>query len=480
MADAGPPLDAGAPDAGAPDAGAPDASAPDAGVPDAGVPVDAGVDPIACVTDATCGSGMRCHPVLGACVVACNEACAEYSQRVCDLATRVCSCVTDALCATQGNEATICSPVSHRCVKPCSQNSDCSSGSCNTTIGECRPLPLQTWRQVMVGQRSVYDLILGEFAFALRADRTLWARGNNLNGMLGIGSTSDATTFTRVGQSADWDLISAGSGHTLALKVDGSLWAWGRNLEGQVGDGTQLNRNTPTPIMPGTRWLSVSAGDIHSLAIRDDGTLWAWGANTRGRLGDGTMMRRTSPVQISAAQWRSISAAGNCSFAIDSSDNLFAWGSYLAYLGFSHQNDVLVPTLVGSGYAEVSAGSYHVVARKTDGTLWTWGNGDGVLGDGQRARIVPAQVGTAVWGHVVAGPSSGFALSSGPGASELWSWGRYSLGTSAGFVEQPLLTKVSGTGWVDVSAGTMTGMGIRADGSLWEWTNGAPYSRTIP
>jgi hypothetical protein len=42
----------------------------------------------------------------------------------------------------------------------------------------------------------------------------------------------------------------------------------------------------------------ISAGTIHSLAVKSDGTLWAWGDNSDGEVGDGTTTDRHSPVQF--------------------------------------------------------------------------------------------------------------------------------------------------------------------------------------
>lgn len=42
--------------------------------------------------------------------------------------------------------------------------------------------------------------------------------------------------------------IEAGGSHTVALKSDGTLWAWGDNSQGQLGDGTTTERHAPVQI----------------------------------------------------------------------------------------------------------------------------------------------------------------------------------------------------------------------------------------
>ncbi len=87
------------------------------------------------------------------------------------------------------------------------------------------------------------------------------------------------------------NLLATAGSHSLALQTDGSLWAWGDNRDGQVGDGSTTDRHLATRIGTDTDWRGVAAGWYHSLAIKSDGSLWAWGDNRYGQLGDGTHHR---------------------------------------------------------------------------------------------------------------------------------------------------------------------------------------------
>ncbi|WP_374679460.1 hypothetical protein [Hymenobacter sp. J193] len=51
--------------------------------------------------------------------------------------------------------------------------------------------------------------------------------------------------------------MAAGGSHTVAVRTDGTLWAWGNNYEGQLGDGTTTDRSAP-----------VQAGHGHYLEER--------------------------------------------------------------------------------------------------------------------------------------------------------------------------------------------------------------------
>jgi len=91
--------------------------------------------------------------------------------------------------------------------------------------------------------------------------------------------------------------IAGGGIHSLVIDDSGNLRVWGNNKNGQLGDGTTTDRLSPIKIKSGTRFTAVAAGS-HSLAIDSDGNLWAWGDNKCGQLGDGTITNQTSPVQI--------------------------------------------------------------------------------------------------------------------------------------------------------------------------------------
>jgi alpha-tubulin suppressor-like RCC1 family protein len=96
-----------------------------------------------------------------------------------------------------------------------------------------------------------------------------------------------------------------------------------------LGLGDATNRSSPVQVGTDTNWSSVSAGGIHTLAIKS-GQLWAWGYNTNGQLGLGDATNRSSPVQVGTdTNWSSVSAGSGGSFTLarKTDGSLWSWGS---------------------------------------------------------------------------------------------------------------------------------------------------------
>ena len=101
--------------------------------------------------------------------------------------------------------------------------------------------------------------------FILKNDGSLWACGKNTTGALGLGNTADTSNFTQVTTNINNDVVqiygceygpydttSLGSVvHSFIIKNDGSLWACGGNRYGQLGLGNTTDKTTFTKINRG-------------------------------------------------------------------------------------------------------------------------------------------------------------------------------------------------------------------------------------
>ena len=325
-----------------------------------------------------------------------------------------------------------------------------------------------------------YKAISGDYyhSLAIQTDGTLWAWGYNGYGELGDGTNVDKNSPMQIGIATNWTSISAGGAHSLAIKTDGSLWAWGLNGLGQLGDGTTTNTNSPVQIGTATNWASISAGFYYTLAIKTDGSLWAWGKNFNGQLGDGTNTDKYSPVQIgTATNWASISAGETHSLAIKTDGSLWAWGENLfGQLGdgtngyYTSKNS---PVHIGSAtsWASISAGGFHSLAIKTDGSLWAWGfNYHGELGDGTTTDTnSPVQIGTETnWASINAAETHSFAIKND---GSLWAWGNNFSGElgDGTYIETHSPVQIgTETNWASISS-VIHSLAIKTDRSLWAW-----------
>jgi len=308
----------------------------------------------------------------------------------------------------------------------------------------------------------------------------LFSWGRNNYGQLGHGDTVYRSSPVQVGSSTTWSQIISGANHIIATKTDGTLWAWGRNDNGQLGFNDVINRSSPVQVGVATTWNLVSVGSYSVMATKTDGTLWLWGNNNAGQLGLNSQgINRSSPTQIGSATNWSLIDGGNATFvAIKTDGTLWIWGdNSQGQLGL---NDVNVskssPTQVGSGtdWSKINAGGNHILAIKTDGTLWAWGlNNAGQVGNNSVSnRSSPVQVGSSTtWSQINTGPGSTLSLSTKTDGT-LWSWGSNFTGQlghgDTVYRSSPTQVGVATT-WSQISVGQRTVGTIKTDGTLWTW-----------
>jgi alpha-tubulin suppressor-like RCC1 family protein len=368
-------------------------------------------------------------------------------------------------------------------------------GSLGTNDTTDRSTPVTTfaggtnWKQVGCGNQHTA---------AIKTDGTLWTWGSGSNGQLGTNATTDRSTpVTTFAGGTNWKQVSSGNSHTAAIKTDGTLWTWGLGTSGQLGTNDTITRTTPvTTFAGGTNWKQVSGGGYHTAAIKTDGTLWTWGNGGNGRLGNNATTSRSTPVTTFAGgtNWKQVSSGSQHTAAIKTDGTLWTWG-YGTSGRLGRDNNYFIPTPVttfagGTNWVGItttvdeetelytlSGGSAHTAAIKTDGTLWTWGDGSfGQLGTNdttQRNTPVTTFAGGTNWKQVSGGFDHTAAIKTD---GTLWTWGyggNGRLGTNDAINRStPVTTFAGGTNWKQVSSGNSHTAAIKTDGTLWTWGNG--------
>lgn len=180
--------------------------------------------------------------------------------------------------------------------------------------------------------------------------------GDNAGGDLGIGSTTYSAYAVQARTNSTTILqnvtdVAIGMDHTVVLTSDGRVYAMGNNSLGALGDGSLTSRSYAVSVkdangLPITGVRAIAAGRYNTLLLMQDGTVRFTGDNSAGQLGNGTFSPSTVVNPVSIA-------------------NL-------------------------TGVELVTMTFQHVLTRRSDGTVWSWGsNSTSQLGDQRTSFTTP-------------------------------------------------------------------------------------------
>lgn len=336
-----------------------------------------------------------------------------------------------------------------------------SSGQLGDGSTTYRTVPVAADQSNVLSGKTIFQVAAGSYhTVALSADGTLAAWGDNSKGQLGNGTTADS--MRPVAVNTDGVLtgktviqVAAGGSNTAALCKDGTLVTWGNNLDGQLGNGTTTDSSIPVAVntggvLAGKTITQLTVGRSFMAVLCEDGTLVAWGSNSSGQLGDGTNINSSLPVTVfkggvlAGKTIVSISAGSSHALAFCADGTLATWGNSTGgQLGSGTSSNQNKPVLVykgdvlaGKTIIQTTTSASGTTAMSSDGTLAAWGsNASGQIGDGTKLnRFVPVAVNSSgvlagrTIKQVVRGDAIAIALFEDGGLAR---WGDASFGVPA-------------------------------------------------
>ena len=312
---------------------------------------------------------------------------------------------------------------------------------------------------------------------------------NQYSGGLGQNNTTNYSSPIQL-PGTTWASVSqAGMRLRIGTKTDGTLWSWGYNVHGQLGQNESYPvRNaysSPIQIGAGTDWSNefeaIGQGQRHLGAIKTDGTLWTWGHNSNGQLGMNTVQPgnngQSSPVQIAGTTWSAFAGGDASSIALKTDGTMWTWGEGTnGRLGQNNTTSYSSPRQVGTNtnWSKIT-GVGNLMAIDSSGALFTWGyNGNyGQLGHNNKTDYSSPKQVPGTWKHVsTANPGTVAGVKTD---GTLWTWGNNQYGNLGQNNTQPYSSPKqigSGTDWDHVTVRGYGGFAIKTNGDMWSWGRG--------
>jgi alpha-tubulin suppressor-like RCC1 family protein len=169
---------------------------------------------------------------------------------------------------------------------------------CNTSRYPCSSTPVA----VSGGWTFTALATGADHTCALTSAGAVYCWGLNDDAQLGVGTatgpetchdpnTRDVSCSTfplAVTGGLDFQEIATGGAHTCGLSNTGAAYCWGDDLDGELGNGSTTNSSVPIAVAGGLTFDALAAGGYHTCGLTSAGVAYCWGWNQFGQLGIGT------------------------------------------------------------------------------------------------------------------------------------------------------------------------------------------------
>lgn len=131
----------------------------------------------------------------------------------------------------------------------------------------------------------------GGFTCSIDVNKNVWCWGDNVNGQLGNGSTSDSYEPAQIaapsgGAAGLYTKLSNGTSYSMCALTDAGLaYCWGNNSHGQMGVDPALKQSVSTPVQmtaagSTNKFTEIVQSATTTCAIEKTTTkIWCWGEN---------------------------------------------------------------------------------------------------------------------------------------------------------------------------------------------------------
>ncbi len=254
--------------------------------------------------------------------------------------------------------------------------------------------------------------------------------------------------------------------------------AYARPDPNPANNSASVTSNVVTQVFFGNV-RAIAASEAHTTSVRNDGTVWNWGAGTQGQLGDGTSgtaldpIRALTPVQVVGIEGvDSVEDSNNFVLALKSNGTVWGWGNnFNSQLGDGTDTNSRTRPVQTAGLTNVkgiAAGDFYGAAVKTDGTVWVWGAP--VLTGGFNLIRTPIQLNGIADVTAIAGGSHHLLMLKTD--KTVWAIGTNAMGQLGNGNTNNSTVPVQVAGLSNVArlaAGEEFSLALKQDGTIWAW-----------